>query len=703
MNISLPENIRFGREICGDLAQAERREWWLANGRGAYAAGTIAGTLTRRYHGLLIAPLTPPLGRCLVVAKADAVLTDGTSEWPLFSNRWGGGIIDPPGYIHIESFHLDGRMPVWRYAMGDIRLEMRVWMEPGADTTYVAYRLEPDLIVPGRRLNLRVRLMANARDHHGDTRPGYFHPEIALENELGAAAHGLVVRHAGGTDGGPAYALRFKVHGGRLTPDNTWYENFDLPIERERGLSARDRHLCVGQADLELTPGEWSGIVASLAEDASPYLEEAMRRFRAREACLITEAQVRVPEMIEAPSWIQQLILAADSFVFARASPEVPDGESVIAGYPWFGDWGRDTMIALPGLTLATGRCDSARHILEASAHFVDHGMLPNVFPGHNETPAYNTADAVLWYLEAWRAYLAAIDDRAALKHVFPALQEMIAWHVKGTRYGIGVDPKDGLLRAGVPDVQLTWMDARVGDRVVTPRIGKPVEINALWFNALNIMAGFCERLGKPADSYRAMAQKAREAFRRFIKPDSGALFDVIDGPEGHDPSVRPNQIFAVSLAHSPLERETQLAVVNQCGRELLCSCGLRTLTPAHPDFHASYLGGIRERDGAYHQGTAWAWLLGHYALAEYRVTGDARAAQSRLEPVRDHLFDAGLGTVSEIFDGAPPHHPRGAPSQAWSVACVLQAWWQLERAKHRIPRDEKHEAPVALAKASVT
>jgi len=700
MNHALPETIRFGREICGDLAQAERREWWLANGRGAYAAGTVAGTLTRRYHGLLIAPLAPPLGRYLVLTKADAVLTDGVNEWPLFSNRWADDVIDPHGYANIESFHLDGRMPVWRYAIGDARLEMRIWMESGEDTTYIAYRLEPGLSAHARTWRLRVRLLANARDHHGDSAAGDFRPVISLDNELGEAAHDLTVRYAAGD---PGYTLRFKVHCGRLTPDNTWYENFDLPLERERGLPARDRHLCVGQADLELMPGVWSGVVASLDEGASPYLEEAMRRFRTRDAGLITEARVRVPEMIEAPPWVQQLILAADSFVFARPLPEVPDGESVIAGYPWFGDWGRDTLIALPGLTLATGRCDSARHILQTCAHLVDRGMLPNVFPGHGEMPTYNTADAALWYFEAWRAYLAVIDDRAALKHVFPALQEMIAWHVKGTRFGIGVDPDDGLLRTGESGVQLTWMDARVGDRVVTPRTGKPVEINALWFNALNIMAEFCARLGKPDDSYRAMAQKAREGFQRFVNPSTGALFDVIDGPQGHDSSVRPNQIFAVSLSYSPLDRATQLAVVGQCGRELLCSFGLRSLTPTHPDFHGKYLGGVQERDAAYHQGTAWAWLLGHYVLAEYRVTGDAHAAQARLGPIRDHLLDAGLGTVSEIFDGTPPHHPRGAPSQAWSVACVLQSWWQLERAKRSHLKDEIYEPLASLAGTPAT
>lgn len=689
MNSALPGGISFGREICGDLAQAERREWWLANGRGAYAAGTIAGTLTRRYHGLLIAPLVPPLGRFLVVAKADAVLTDGEHEWPLSSNRWGGDVIAPRGYVHIESFHLDGRMPVWRYAIGDARVEIRIWMEPGADTTYVAYRLEPGLTGADRNLSLRVRLLANARDHHGNTQPGDFHPTILLEEEPGAATRRLTVRHEVEARVGPSFSLYFKVCGGALAADGTWCENFELSLERERGLPAYDNHLGVGQAYLALTPGEWVGLVASLEEKASSDLEEAMQRFRTYEAGLITGACARVPELTEAPSWIQQLILAADSFLLACPLAGVPDGESVIAGYPWFGEWGRDTMIALSGLTLATGRYDNARRILQSFIPFVDRGMLPNLFPEHGETPEYTSVDAALWYLEAWRAYLAVIDDQAALKRVFPVLQDIVAWHVKGTRHGIGVDPQDGLLRAGEPGVQLTWMDAKVGDRVVTPRRGKPVEINALWFNALNIMAGFAERLGQPPGSYRTMADKARQGFQRFINPETGALFDVLDGPQGDDASIRPNQIFAVSLPHSPLGRETQRAVVLQCGRELLCSYGLRSLTPAHPDFHPQYLGGVPERDGGYHQGPVWAWLLGHYALAQYRVTNDAGAAQRCLEPIRDHLLDAGLGTVSEIFDGAAPHVPRGAPSQAWSVAGVLDAWWQFERAKHRAASGE--------------
>ena len=682
MKIKLPDCIRLGREICGDLAQAERREWWLSNGRGAYAAGTIAGTLTRRYHGLLIAPLDPPLGRYLVVAKADATFVVGDRQWPLFSNRWNSDVIDPRGHEHIESFHLDGRMPVWRFALDEWRLEMRLWMEPYADTVYVAYRLDGDHQITGEAPELRVRLLVNARDHHGNTARDPFWPAVTISLPENTGNQTLLVT-APRVSGHGGYTLYFNARGGQFVPDGNWHENFDLPVERERGLPAQDNHLCAGEARLRMKPGEWTGLTASLHADASPYLEEALRRFLHREHNLLVGTTVRAPEFAAAPGWIHQLVLAADSFLFYRPAPGAPEGESVIAGYPWFGDWGRDTMIALPGLALATGRYESAQHVLETFAGFIDLGMLPNVFPGKGTQPEYNTADAALWYIEAWRAFTDAYPDKAALKRVFPVLEDIIAWHARGTRYGIGMDPADGLLHAGEAGVQITWMDAKIGDWVVTPRIGKPVEINALWYNALCVMAEFAQRLGQKSDSYRAMAEETRRGFERFIHPVSGALYDVLDGPDGHDDSTRPNQIFAVSLPHSPVDRETQKKITEQCARHLSTSYGLRSLSPAHPDFRGRYEGGVWERDGSYHQGPVWAWLLGHYALAHHRVHGDAEAAQSLLRPIRDHLSDAGLGTVSEIFDGSAPHTPRGAPAQAWSVACVLEAWWRLERARH--------------------
>jgi 4-alpha-glucanotransferase len=656
------DSIGFGRAVCGTLAEAERREWWLANGRGGYAAGTIAGTLTRRYHGLLVAPVDPPLGRRLVFAKADAALLDGAQSYPLFANRWDGGQIVPPGHVGIESFAFDHSTPVWIYAVGGHRIEARIWMEPGENTTWLAWRLLPTA-GGNKPLALRVTLLANNRDHNGDTWEDGFQPTVS------ATASSLLVAD------GARFTLTLRASAGTMTPRRDWYRNFDLPVEAARGLGSRDAHLCVGQADMPLLPGRWSSIVASLQPDPQGDPPPAQERRRSYDTRVIQAAGLP-----QAPGWINRLVLAADSFIFARPLPDMPEGQSVIAGYPWFGDWGRDTMISLPGLTLVTGRPQTALRILQTFTRFVSQGMLPNVFPGAGDTPEYNTADASLWFFEAWRAYVAATNDIASLRTAFPVLTEMIGWHRRGTRYGIGVDAADGLLRAGQLGVQLTWMDAKVGDWVVTPRIGKPVEINALWYNALRIMADFAGILGE-RDDFTASAEAACAGFARFRRPDGQGLYDVIDGPEGIDHSIRPNQILAVSLPHSPLGKADQAAVVGICRQHLLTSYGLRSLAPGSPDYHAHYGGGVRERDGGYHQGAVWAWLLGHFALAVHRVTGDAEGAQALLTPMRDALTDQGLGTIGEIFDGDPPHDPRGAPSQAWSVACTLQAWHALQQA----------------------
>jgi 4-alpha-glucanotransferase len=670
MQSKLPQIVRFGRKICGDLEQAEHREWWLSNGLGGYAAGTLAGTLTRRYHGLLVAPVDPPLGRILAFTKADATLVTDQHRWPLFSNRWTGDLVEPQGHLHIESFRLDGTMPVWRYAIGDLRLEARIWMRLDANTTCLAYQL-----LPGHseteELYLWVRLLINARDHHGHTRKGDIDPAIeAREKELSVTLKETAT-------------LRFLTRCGTMHPERFWVENFDLPLERERGLPDRDDHLCVGQVSLPLSVGEWVGFVATLDDEPPLYYGEAIEHRQQHDRQLLIQAKVQSAECQRAPPWIDQLLLAAGSFLIARPLPQVPNGESIIAGYPWFGDWGRDAMIALPGLTLCTHRFEQARHILEAYSHFVDGGMLPNYFPGNGAKAEYNTADAALWFIEAWRAYVAASGDHDTVRQHFRILAGIIDAYTCGTRYGIGVDPLDGLLQAGEPGVQVTWMDAKLGDWVVTPRIGKAVERNALWHNALMTMAELSVLVGGESDPYLTAATRVRDSFRRFVKEGGEGLLDVIDGPDGDDPSLRPNQILAVSLTHSPLDPADQAAVIKTVDRKLLTSCGLRSLEPGHPDYQPRYQGGVRERDAAYHQGPVWTWLLGHYALAVYRVTGDAALAQSYLEPLENHLLDAGLGTLGEIFDGEPPHRPRGTPAQAWSVACTLEAWCHLEQAKN--------------------
>ncbi|MCG7898819.1 MAG: amylo-alpha-1,6-glucosidase [Candidatus Thiodiazotropha lotti] len=654
--------IRFGRDICGDLAQAERREWWLTNGLGGYAGGTIAGTLTRRYHGLLIAPLQGAMDRQLLMTKADATLDAAGREWPLFTNRWYGDVVQPSGYRNIEHFRLHGRMPVWRFACAERIVEMRIWMVDGEHTTYVAYRCSGGGDEPAR---LRLKLLVNHRDHHGNmpvrgTTAAIKQRDDRLEIEW--------------PQGGRLYLHSTPAE---MEPRQDWHEGFQLNREAERGLAAIDNNLSLGQLIFTLRDGEWVGFAVTLNDQLQFDLPASMQRFMDRDERL---RQPQTASLSELPDWVAQMRLSADSFLIKRVLPSGELGDSIIAGYPWFGDWGRDTMISLTGLTLAVGRLESARSILMSYAKLVDQGQLPNRFTDRGETAEYNTVDAALWYFDAWRAYLDASDDMESLQQIYPVLQSIIDWHIKGTRYGIGMDPQDNLLRAGEAGVQLTWMDAKVGNWVVTPRTGKAVEINALWYNGLMIMAGFAKRLDQSATEYAELAEAVKASFKRFNQPDGEGLYDLLDGPDGDDSSIRPNQILAVSLPHSPLEAEQQKQVVEICSRELLTSHGLRSLSPRHKDYAHHYRGGVADRDGAYHQGTVWAWLLGHYAWAEYLMSGDALAAQQRLQPLGDHLKDAGLGHVSEIFDADPPHQPRGAPAQAWSVATTLDAWQRLQR-----------------------
>jgi predicted glycogen debranching enzyme len=381
---------------------------------------------------------------------------------------------------------------------------------------------------------------------------------------------------------------------------------------------------------------------------------------------------------------VQQLTLAADQFLVERRSapdPRTSASRTVIAGYHWFNDWGRDTMISLPGLTLATGRPAEAADILRAFGPYVRDGLLPNNFPDDGGAdPSYNTADAALWYVWAVHAYAEATGDEALVDDLLGALRDVVDCYARGTRYGIGVDPADGLLRAGEPGLQLTWMDAKLGDWVVTPRIGKPVELNALWYNALRTLASLLAvRDGPAADGYAAQAERARLSFlARFRRPECRHLADVVDGPDGDDWTLRPNQILAVSLPFPLLEGAAAEPVVEAVGQALLADVGLRSLAPDDPAYHGAYTGGPGQRDGSYHQGPVWAWLLGPYVEAHYRVYGDRAAALALLEPIEHHLRDAGLGTVSEIFEGDPPYLPRGCIAQAWSVAEILRVWQAL-------------------------
>jgi len=486
-------------------------------------------------------------------------------------------------------------------------------------------------------------------------------------------------------------------------PAHEWYRGYRLSREEERGLDAIEDHLLAGIFTLTLEVGSAVTLVVSVEDSPSLDGEAALKRQRDHEARVLGRWRDANAAIVgAAPGWIKQLALAADQFVVRRPLADDPDGMSVIAGYPWFGDWGRDTMIALPGLTTVTGRADVAKRILLTFARFVDQGMLPNVFPDAAEKPEYNTVDAALWYFEAVRIYHAVTGDNSTLERLFPVLESIVAGYRSGTRFGISEDPRDGLIRAGEAGVQLTWMDAKIGDWVVTPRIGKPVEINALWYNALCSMAEFARILGRPAEQWEPLAERVRRSFERFWSEASGHCFDVIDGPDGDDAALRPNQIFAVSLPRSPLTAERQRGVVEACSRHLLTSFGLRSLAPKEPQYSGRYAGGPRERDGVYHQGTAWAWLLGPFALAHFKVHGERQAALSYLEPMAHHLDDYGIGSIAEIFDGDAPFAPGGCPAQAWSVAETLRAWTELsapggsKRSATGRSRAVRAEAPAA-------
>jgi glycogen debranching enzyme len=513
-------SIRFGREVLSDLEVAERREWLVTNGIGGYGSGTIAGSITRGYHGLLVAALEPPIDRRIMCVKLDETVTYAGASYALCTNRWVGGAVSPEGHKNMQSFELEGSIPKWRYACADALIDKRIWMDHGRNTTYVAYTV------------------------------------VSAETPMQLSARAIV--------------------------DN-------------------------------------------------------------------------------------------------RPSSTEPEGKSIIAGYHWFEDWGRDTMVSLPGLTLITGRPEVAALILRTFAQFISDGMLPNRFPDASEQPQYNTIDATLWYFQAIRSYFEATKDDRLVRDLYPKLQDIVDWHVKGTRYGIHVDPADGLLRGGQDGVQLTWMDAKVGDQVITPRIGKPVEVNALWYNALSTMVELGKQIGADTTDYRAKAEAAAKGFDRFWNDATGYCYDVLDGPNGNESALRPNQIFAVSLPDSPFTPERQRAVVDACSLALLTSHGLRSLAPSDPAFRGCNGGDQFHRDSAYHQGTVWAWLIGPFVKAHLRVYKDRDAARRFLEPLADHLRAAGVGTVSEIFDGDAPFDPKGCIAQAWSVAEILHAYELVE------------------------
>jgi predicted glycogen debranching enzyme len=638
--------ISFGNEIATDLRGSMTREWLETNGIGGFASGTIAGANTRRYHGLLTASTRRPLGRLTLLSKLEETLVLGERRFGLSTNQFRAKV-HPDGYMYLKGFRLDP-FPIWTYTVEDVELEKRVFTPHGLNAVVCRWSITSEK--PKARFELRP-LIAFVDYHHLQKVNDVF-------DETYSSSDGVIsVR--------PYHEMPklFFGHNSNLVErTGFWYRDFQYDIERERGF---DFHEDLFQPfSLSFDLGKPAVVVASTEQVKAADAGKLERNEIKRRAGLIKLAKAKT-ELQE------QLTLAADQFIVARG-----EGQSVIAGYPWFSDWGRDTMISLPGLTLATGRPDVARSILLEFSNHISEGMLPNRFPDAGEEPEYNTADATLWYFEAIRAYAEATGDYDVIQdELYEKLAGILASHLRGTRYGIHVDT-DGLLYAGEPGVQLTWMDAKIGGIVITPRTGKPVEIQALWYNALRIMEGFAERFGHDEDRERfdAMADLAKLSFNAlFWNETEGCLFDVVTN--GHrDASIRPNQIFAVSLAHPVLDEARWRPVVEKVRSELLTPVGLRSLSPRDPAYVPAYTGSPFKRDSAYHQGTVWGWLIGPYIDAYRKVFSEEEPAVAEmLSGLEQHLKEAGLGQISEIFDADPPHTPRGCPAQAWSVAEVLR------------------------------
>jgi predicted glycogen debranching enzyme len=639
--------IEFNQESCRNVDVALSREWLETNGIGGFASSSIAGLNTRRYHGLLTAATKPPVGRLVLLSKLEETLVIDGRRYELSANQYPG-VIHPQGYNYQIAFRLDP-FPIFTYEIEGVRLEKSVFMVQGENTTVIQYEL---VNTDRTDLKLEIRPLIAFRDYHSTT-----HENSALNPNVETESVRTTFRPYGDLP-----ALHLAHDSAAIDANGFWYRNFQYGLEQERGLDFAEDLFSPCAFTFDLHTSRKVNLIASTEQRDSTNAEAYRNAEIARRSALSGQSD----------ELTSLLTAAAEQFLVARQR-----GETVIAGYHWFADWGRDTMIALPGLTLVNGRWGTAKDILAEFATHVDRGMLPNRFPDAGEPPEYNTVDATLWFFEAIRSYLQYTNDHEFVQtKLYPVLKDIVDWHVRGTRYQIHVD-EDGLLFSGEPGVQLTWMDAKVGDWVVTPRHGKAVEIQALWYNALRVMEQLAAKFNEPGDFYSAMADKARVSFNDlFWNDEAGCLYDVVNG-ESRDASIRPNQVIAISLTHSMVSTERAASILKVVERELLTPRGLRTLSPNDPNYVGRYAGGPVSRDGAYHQGTVWPWLMGPY-LTAYTKTfgrkGDREFGTAWLRNFEPHLNEAGLGQVSEIFDGDAPHTPRGCVAQAWSVAELLRA-----------------------------
>ncbi len=653
------------------------KEWLVTNGLGGYASGTVSGGLTRRYHGLLIAALPTPFGRTMMFNHIGEQL------------RWPDGRVQPLHTIvetadgrefdtsqFLTGFRLEAGLPVWTYEVDGVRFEKRVLMPYLQNTTHISYRM-----LSGTPVRLELRPFIAFRLHEAPVS----HP-VQAPYTLQALGDRFEI-----TPGGDLPPLRLFFYGSEkaLTIQPAMVPTVSYGLEHRRGYEACGDLWTPGYFRMMLGPDAPATLVASTEswETIGAIHPDDLPAAEYRRRARLVDAAKGVPHT----GMAAELVLAADQFIItpagraeeaARARAAGDEVRTVIAGYHWFTDWGRDTMISLEGLTLCTGRPREAGYILRTFGHYVRDGLIPNMFPEGTKDGLYHTADATMWFFHAIHRYLAATGDRSTLRQLMPALKSIFEHHIRGTRFGIGVDPADGLMRQGAEGYQLTWMDAKVDDWVVTPRRGKAVEINALWYNALCLLEGWLREEGDPlAVEVHEWADRARASFNaRFWFEEGGYLYDVIDGEQGADSACRPNQILAISLDHPVLDRRRWDPVFNVVRDRLLTPVGLRSLAPGHRDYKAQYYGDLRARDAAYHQGTVWGWLAGPFVDAWLRVhPGDKAGARKCIEGFAAHLDDAGVGTLSEIFDAEHPFTARGCIAQAWSIAEVLRGWLNTE------------------------
>ena len=620
--------MRFGREVCGNLEAASEREWLVTDGLGGYAMGTVGGLRTRRYHGLLVVATKPPGGRMLGLAAIDASLVIGDNRIRLGVHEWASGAIDPAGYVHLESFALEHGIPRWRWTVGDVVVEREIAMDYGRAAVAITHRV---IRAPGP-VRLELHPLCTWRDVHGErfaTGP----PVVDL------AARGFVFEGA----------YRVAASGLFESVGAAWYRDVHYRVEAERGLNAIEDLWHPGHFAVQLEVGQAHETVAWAAPLDEPPPPAIAITARAVERAASVAASARAED--EAG---RLLSIAADQFIVS--------GPTVVAGYPWFGEWSRDTMTSYEGLFLETGREAEGRELLLRMAATLSEGMLANTAdPGGTE---YNTADATLWFLQAVGRHVERTSDLDLAAALSASLLDVIDHHRSGTRFGIQVDPADGLLRQGADGLALTWMDARVDGVPITQRAGKAVEINALWINGLATVATLQERLGRDASAIRGLERQARDSFVGSFPRPSGCA-DVVD-PDNLQ--VRPNCLLAISLPHAPL---AESAIVRVSSGELLTSLGLRSLAPSDPAYVGRHRGGPRERDAAYHQGTVWPWLIGTYVEAALKT---GVPIEGVLEGLELHLYEWGLGSVSETADGDAPHAATGCPMQAWSVAELIRA-----------------------------